>query len=203
MSCIVSRHCGIEGEFTTLATLDDGQPLLVRAMTAGGNVYFCTTTANAADSSLASGGVVLYAMVHRAIDAGAQSLGNAQQLIAGEVPLDNSGQWRQLAGRQEALSSEYALQAGVYQSPDMLLAINRSEAEDSDVVVAEDRVTTLFRDLEFSRVDDQIGNDRSLIQEVWRLFLVMMLIALLIEAVLCLPRRVASETRRALGGATT
>ncbi len=98
---IVSRHCGIEGEFTTLATLDDGQPLLVRAMTAGGNVYFCTTTANAADSSLASGGVVLYAMVHRAIDAGAQSLGNAQQLIAGEVPLDNSGQWRQLAGRQE------------------------------------------------------------------------------------------------------
>ncbi len=91
----------------------------------------------------------------------------------------------------------------MYQSPDMLLAINRSEAEDSDVVVAEDRVTTLFRDLEFSRVDDQIGNDRSLIQEVWRLFLVMMLIALLIEAVLCLPRRVASETRRALGGATT
>ncbi len=198
----VFRNCLVQGEFTALATLNDGQPFLVRAMTAGGNVYFCGTTASPADSSLASGGVVLYAMLHRAIDAGARSLGNAQQFIAGAVPLENNGQWRQLAGPRDAISSEYALHAGVYQLPDRLFAINRSEAEDLEVIVPDGRVAALFGELDFSRVDGQVGNDRTLIQEVWRLFLVMMLIALLLEAVLCLPRRVAKKGNVSLGGAT-
>ena len=198
----VFRNCLPQGEFTTLATLDNGQPFLVRAMTAAGNLYFCGTTASPVDSSLASDGVILYAMIHRAIEAGARSLGNAQQVIAGTLPLENHGQWRQLAGPRDAISSEYALHAGVYQLPDRLLAINRSEAEDLEFIVPDDRVAALFGALDFSRVDDQVGKNRTLIQEVWRLFLVMMLIALLLEAVLCLPRRVAKKGNVSIGGAT-
>lgn len=208
---IVSRRCGVEGEFTTLATLNDGSPLLLRAMNATGNVYFCCTTAAPADSSLASDGVVLYAMLHRAIDAGAQSLGKARQFIAGRGtldngspdvagPLTNDGQWQQLVGTQQVLSTEYAFSAGVYRGDDRLFAINRSEAEDEQVIVADDRINGLFAELDFSRVDDQVGSNRSLIQEVWRLFLVIMLLALLLEAALSLPRRSSRAKEATLPG---
>jgi hypothetical protein len=192
----VRRRSGIEGEFQSLATLDGGDPLLARAMTEEGNVYFCATTASPNDSSLASGGLVLYAMLHRAIEAGARSLAKSQQWIAGEIPIANDGQWQQLAGSPQALSSEFARHAGVYRSSDRLLAINRSEAEDQTAIVADDRVGSLFADLDFSRVDDQVGSRRSLIQEVWRLFLMMMLVALLLEAVLCFPRRMSRDSLR-------
>jgi hypothetical protein len=135
-------------------------------------------------------------MLHRAIEAGARSLAKSQQWIAGEIPIANDGQWQQLAGSPQALSSEFARHAGVYRSSDRLLAINRSEAEDQTAIVADDRVGSLFADLDFSRVDDQVGSRRSLIQEVWRLFLMMMLVALLLEAVLCFPRRMSRDSLR-------
>ena len=138
----------------------------------------------------------------RAIEAGAQSLGNAQQFIAGSVATENDGQWRQVAGPRDVISSDFARVAGVYQAGDSWLAINRSEEEDVQAIVPEERVSSLFAELDFSRVDDTVGNQRSLIREVWRVFLFMMLIALLAEAVLCLPRRVAREKGVAFGGAS-
>jgi hypothetical protein len=189
----IARSCPPQGELTALATLEDGSPLLARAMTPGGNVYFCGTTAREEDSSMATSGVVLYAMMHRAIDAGAQSLGNAQQFIAGSDAIENDGQWRQVAGRRDAISSDFARIAGVYQAGDRWFAINRSDDEDMQAIVPEERVSSLFADLDFSRVDDTVGNQRSLIREVWRVFLFIMLIALLVEAVLCLPRRLAKD----------
>src|SRR5262249_26829323 len=62
----VRRACGLSGgELTALATLKGGAPLLARVETDGG-AYFCGTTAASGDSSLATGGVVLYVMVQRA-----------------------------------------------------------------------------------------------------------------------------------------
>ena len=58
------------------------------------------------------------------------------------------------------------------------------------IVVADGRVSGLFKGLDFARVDDQAGSLNALIQEIWRLFLVTMLIALVLEAVLCLPKKV-------------
>jgi hypothetical protein len=192
----VSRYCELGGDYTALATLDGGPPLLVRALTDQRNVYFCCTTTSPADSSLAQGGVVLYVMIQRALAAGAASLGNTRQLIAGAVPehLQDSSGWRREAGNPDALSSAYARHAGVYRVDDQLLAINRSEAEDTPSIVTEERVAGLFDRLEFDRVDDSAGSGVSLIQEIWRLCLILMLAALVLEAVLCIPRRVAAAT---------
>jgi len=44
--------------------------------------------------------------------------------------------------------------------------------------------------LPFSRVDDSAGSLTNIVREVWRLFLISMIIALLVEAVLCMPRAV-------------
>ena len=42
-------------------------------------------------------------------------------------------------------------------------------------------------------VDDTPGSGASLIQEISRLFLILMLVALVLEAVLCLPRKASTE----------
>jgi hypothetical protein len=133
-------------------------------------------------------------MIHRALAAGADSLGNARQFVAGEVPAEDSSQWRQLAGDPQTLSNAYAQHAGVYRQDEQLFAINRSEAEDIAAIVSGEQVDRLFEQLDFDRVDDQVGSGATLIQEIWRLFLIGMLLALVLEAVLCLPRRHAEVT---------
>ncbi len=68
------------------------------------------------------------------------------------------------------------------------LAVNRSIAEDQREMLADEKVDALFAGLPFARVDDQAGNLSGIVREIWRLFLIAMIVALLIEAALCLPR---------------
>jgi Aerotolerance regulator N-terminal len=192
----IRGYCKLVGELTPLATLQGGALLLARAATNRGGVYFCTTTPAAADSSLATSGVVLYVLVQRALSAGAAVLGSTRQLVAGASSDDDPASWRSLAAPEGALSTEYPFQQGAYEAGGRLLAVNRAEEEDQASVLPDHRVAELFRGLDFSRVDDQAGNSSSLVQEIWRLFLVAMLVALVVEAVLCLSRPV-----RTAGGA--
>ncbi|MFO0889961.1 MAG: hypothetical protein U0790_12580 [Isosphaeraceae bacterium] len=185
----VRKHCGLSGEFTTLASLRGGAPLLARVPTDAGGVYFWATTPAPGDSSLATNGVVLYVLVQRALAQGAKGLGNTRELEAGEPAGEDPSTWRAVAGVGEAVSSEYPLHRGIYRAGDRLLAVTRSAAEDLAPVLADDRVAGLFRGLDFARVDDQAGSLGGLIQEIWRMFLVAMMAAMVVEAGLCLPRR--------------
>lgn len=184
----VRKHCTLSGEHTALATLKGGTPLLARVTTNRGGVYFCSTTAATADSSLAENGVVLYVLVQRALALGASVLGNTRQLVAGDVSGEQPTAWQQLAGPPEAISTEFAFQGGVYSAGERLVALNRSASEDQAAALDDSRVAELFQGLDFARVDDKAGNLAALIQEIWRLFLVAMMIALIVEAALCLPR---------------
>jgi len=185
----VHRYCGLSGEFTPLAALRGEAPLLARVPTRQGGVYFWTTTPAVRDSSLATGGVVLYAFVQRALSAGSQVLGKARMLDAGPVAGDDTTAWRRVTGDEQGVSTEFSYQRGVYAVDDRLLAVNRPLVEDEAKVLSDARVAELFKGLNFVRVDDQAGSDRSLVREIWRTFLTGMLIALVLEAVLCLPKR--------------
>ena len=185
----IRRYAGLSGEaFTPLASVRGGKPLLVRAPTARGGAYFLTTTPAAGDSSLATSGVVLYVLVQRALAAGAAVLGNTRQLVAGAPPEDDPATWQRVTGDERAISTEFPFHRGVYVAGERLLAVNRPAAEDQSQVLADHRLSELFRGLEFARVDDQAGSLGSLIQEVWRLFLASMIVALIVEAGLCLPK---------------
>lgn len=184
----VRQYCEISGEVTPLATLFGNAPLLARVPTKAGGVYFWTTTPAPQDSSLATGGVVLYAFVQRALSAGASVLGKARQLNAGEPGNETPKSWTEIVDGDHGLSTEMAFHRGVYASSDRLLAVNRPVIEDEVRVVEESRVQDLFKGLDFARVDDQAGSLDSLIQEIWRVFLMVMLISLLAEALLCLPK---------------
>ena len=201
---IVKKHCGLKGpdELTPLATLRGGAPLLARLEANRGAAYFCSTTPAPEDSSMAISGVVFYVLIQRALAEGAIVLEPTRQLSAGDpssLAGDPSGMKR-LAGDDDAISTEYSLHAGVYASGDRLDAVNRPAAEDSAPVLADRRIDELFRGLDFSRVDDRAGNLSGLIQEIWRLFLVTMIVSMLVEAGLCLPKKVEhgpAEHRRA------
>jgi hypothetical protein len=189
----VQRHCGLEGELFPLASLSGGTPLIARALTDERNVYFCGTTVSSTDSSFARDGVVLYVMLQRALAAGAESLGSTRQLTAARQPAEiDVTRWQALS-ETEALSTDFDLHAGAYRAEDQLLAVNRNPAEDRPVTLEEARVAGLFNGLDFDRVDDRAGNTTSLIQEIWRIFLALMMAALLVEAALCLPRKVQRE----------
>lgn len=192
----IRRHCQLSGEFTALAALRGGAPLLARVTTDRGGVYFCASTPAPADSSLAADAVVLYVAVQRAMASGAAVLGNTRSLVAGRPAAGLAPSWQRLAGDEGALSTEYPFQPGAYQANERLLAVNRALAEDHAPVLADLRVAELFQGLDFARVDDQAGSVKALVQEIWRLFLQAMIVAMVFEAGLCLPK-----PRRAEGAA--
>ena len=58
-----------------------------------------------------------------------------------------------------------------------LMAVNRGEAEDVADVLESSRVDDLFAGLDYDRVSDEAGSFSALAREIWRLFLVAMLIS--------------------------
>lgn len=185
----VLRSCGLEGAVTPLATLRGGAPLLARLATGSGGVYFSATTPSAGDSSLATDGVALYVLVQRAMAAGAEALEGTRQLVAGGPVPGDPATWSRVEGAADALSTDYPLHAGVYQMGERLLAVNRPEAESSAPVMPDGQVAGLFEGLDFSRVDAQLAGDGSIVEEIFRVFLVAVLVAMVTEAALCLPNR--------------
>lgn len=181
-------------DLSPLATLTGGAPLLTRVPTAKGGVYFCAASTAPDASTLAESGIVLYVTVQRAIQSGQIALGNTTQRIAGESD-SVATDWRQLAGPEDVLSTEFSSQAGVYQTESRLFAINRSSPEDRQDQLGNDKVESLFAGLPFSRIDDEAGNFTGIVREVWRLFLIAMIAAMLVEAALCLPRLRAKQAQ--------
>ncbi len=179
-----------EAELSNLATLTGGAPLLARLPSERGGVYYFTASPDPKASTLAESGIVLFVAVQRAIERGQAALGNTTQRIAGESS-ESTDHWRKLSGSADALSTEYGSQAGIYQSDERLFAINRAPSEDQRGQLEQVKVETLFAGLPFSRVDDQAGSLSGIVREVWRLFLIVMIVSLLLEAFLCLPRYIA------------
>jgi hypothetical protein len=202
----IRRTCGIAGEGTPLAVLSDGRPLLVRAASDRGGVSFLATTPALRDSDLAENGVVLYALVQRAIDAGLAAVGHARQIDAGEHALGwetaravGHEHWRQIAG-PPAASTEVGFHPGVYASHGRLVAVNRPVAEDAAAIVADQDVDQLFQGLSFTRFEQKAGGIGNIVEEVWRLFLMALVLALIAEGLLCLPRRIGRVSRHGSQG---
>ena len=198
----IYQHCSINGDSRTLARLEGGATLLARKSTDTGGVYFCSTLPTGAHSSLQREGSVLFAMIHRALNNGADSIGKARQLTAGTVPAKQVSQLKQLAGPDDLLVESRPFSAGVYGDEQQMIALNRPGVEDASVSIPNDEVNGLFEGLEFHIIDDQLGSNKSLASEVWKIFMVIMGIALLVEAILCLPPKPEPQTelQRTIGG---
>jgi len=187
----IARFCAIAGDGVPLARIAGQGPLLVRSLDRIGNVYFIGTLPGSGASSLARDGVVMFALLNRALNQGVATLGKAQQRHASAAALgDDPRKWQPVEPKAEtAVPEMLPLRAGIFSSGDRLVALNRSPGEDEPQVVSTTELDELFAGLDFHVLNDTLENGRSLTSEVWRTFLLLVALALIGEALLCMPPR--------------
>ena len=184
------RYRSFESPGTPLARFDDDAPLLTRVATDRGAVYFCSTLPTAQFSSLEREGVIFYVILQRALDQGCRALAVASQRDAGPDVLIDRNEWELVAPADDSpLLSQRGLHAGVYRDGAYWTAVNRSQIEDSAVAAPVEAVDALFDGMSYRRIDVDVGDTSALASELWRIFLIAMIVALLVEAVLSLPSR--------------
>ena len=188
------RYRSFESPGTPLARFDDDAPLLTRVATDRGAIYFCSTLPTAQFSSLEREGVTFYVILQRALDQGCRALAVASQRDAGPDVLIDRNEWELVAPADDSdaplhLSSQRELHAGVYRDGTYWTAVNRSQIEDSAVAAPVEAVDALFDGMSYRRIDVDVGDTSALASELWRIFLIAMIVALLVEAVLSLPSR--------------
>ncbi len=190
----VPRRCGIVGSGTPLARVAGRQTLLLRATPerpGGGSAYFLGTLPGPGSSSLARDGVVMFALLHRALAEAADTLGQAQAHPASATALGpDPGAWHPVeAAGPPVLAEERPLRAGVVASGDRLVALNRPPSEDEARTLSTATVNALFTGLDFHVITDTLEDRGSLTNEIWRTFLLILAAALVGEALLTLPPR--------------
>jgi Aerotolerance regulator N-terminal len=185
---VVERYRKILGGGEVLARLDGGNPLLVRKGLPTAPLYFCATLPQPTFSSLGDDGVPFYVMLQRALELGAATRGQAQQRTTGFHIGHELRYAKNVASAAKGIPlTETCLHGGVFQDSERITALNRPNQEDETRLLEGGELAKLTEDLQIRRVDDRIGNQSGLSQEVWRIFLGVMALALLAEAWLCLP----------------
>jgi hypothetical protein len=184
------------GDFQVVARFTNGDPFLLRLRDGGGTIYVCTTQPDPAWSTL-SDGFVLVPMIQRMMQEGGARLSDAMIADCGDWSTPNGAEtWRPV----DASLKDPRVDAGVYRHENTWLALNRPSREDATATVPTDDVDTLFGRLPIRIWEEpEAGTNASLQAEIWRIFLYFMLISLLLEALLILPRRTkrSSITARA------
>lgn len=178
-----ARRAPLGSEFSMLAAFDDGKPLLTKQALGKGAVYRCASLPERSWSSLWEG-TVLVPMAQRMVQEGARRLGHVADGDVGD---------RRFAIRNELASFATAAPgagrggAGVFQTDDKLVSLNRPAGEDDAETLDEAGLREVFGPVPFRLFEDK-GTQSSVAQaEIWRWFLLLMLVALTAEAALALP----------------
>ncbi|HEY2574444.1 MAG TPA: hypothetical protein VGH65_10250, partial [Verrucomicrobiaceae bacterium] len=197
----ILRQCEIVGEGIPLARTAANAPLLLRSSAErAGGAYFLGTLPGPSASSLARDGVVMFAMLHRALNDGARGLGKAQQRYCALGALDqDAAKWKRAgvpADTPGAVGADLSLRAGVVESGDRMVALNRPPSEDQFQALSFGTLDGLFKGLDYERVEETLESNRGFTSEVWRTFLIAMALFLVGEAILCMPQRRSNEIRQ-------
>lgn len=194
---VVHQYCRMQGTGRILAKLDNSTALLVRSTETGGAVYALATLPNTAYSSLDRDAIALYVFVQRALLSAADSQGAAKLFDAGATAAGVAANRGVLAHRPSAWDSAPGLaemnpfRAGIYGNDQELIALNRPLAEEQPSPLADEALSKLFDGLDVHLVSESVTNDQSLASEIWKLFVVLVLVSLLAEAMLSMPERVS------------
>ncbi len=180
------RYCELADVGRALARFTNDAPLVVKA-NANRPLYACTTLPKDDASSLAQDGVVLYAMIQRAVEMGVSQQGGARNTETGTTESSELGLDTLLSDNTDSVSSaDLAFHASSHQTDTSWISINRPPTEDTRETLDGEKIEKLFNGLEYQQIQDDVGSDSSLANEIWRLFLFAMALALVFEAVLCL-----------------
>lgn len=180
----ITRRQPITGEPTALASFADGSPLLTRRALGKGQFFFCATVPHD-DWSTLGDGPVLVPMLQRLLQTGARRLNQETMVACGELSaLDRAKQWTSADG---STGKNILLNAGVYRAGERLLAVNRPSAEDDRSLLEPAAAKNLLGPLPLQLLQERTARSDALQGEIWRLFLIGMLVFLFFEAILVLP----------------
>lgn len=183
------RRRDITGDATTLASWDDEKPFLVRKVIGDGSAIFIATLPDYTWSNLGDADVML-PVVQRMIALGDTRFGSAFAAITGsKKSMAANGEIRsRLDTHAKSNSSNAPYEAGVWKLGDRVLATNRPKTEDQWQILTTPQLDTVLDGVPYKLFEDK-GDSDSLAQEIWRAFLVAMLVFLITEAILCLQPR--------------
>lgn len=175
---------------TALAAWEDGEAFLARRIYDLGTAWFVGTVPDYTWSNLGDADVLL-PLVMRVLAAGSDRVDASRiaevgvgkgLLLPGEtrVRLDSHG---------TPNPANAAYEAGVYRLGERLVACNRPAAEDDAILIGRDQLDAVLAGTDYTLLD-QAGrsDDATASRDVWQAFLIAMLLFLLAEAWLCLPR---------------
>jgi hypothetical protein len=176
-----------------LASWDDGSPLLVRKVLGQGTAHLLTTLPDYRWSDLEQTALHLV-LVQRLVEAGAQRLDDAS-VAAGNV----SDSANSAALVESAFAdATYPFDAGIYRTSENSgepIALNLPASELTLAQLEPSEISeTLLPDTRVSFFEQTATADQSLLQEIWRPFLLAMLLFLLAEALLTLNKKSSKGT---------
>ncbi len=168
-----------------VATCSDGKVFLERLKSLGGSAYFCTTLPDPEWSSLGEG-QVLVPMFQRLLYEGGGRLS--------KTVLADCGQW--LSSESSASETKDidinenknpSFNAGIYRCGDRTLVLNRPASEDIQESIGPNEFGPALKRIPFTTLHEKSGMETNINTEIWRAFLILMLLLLVSEAFLCLP----------------
>jgi hypothetical protein len=145
-----------------------------------GSIYFVTTLPIGDWSGLDQGPVLL-PMLQRMSQDGTRRLESTLYWTCGEISeIDLEAGWQPV---EEGSEHRMAWHAGVYRLGDRLAAVNTPASEYDLAITTQEEVEPLFEDQNFQMFQDKAGQgDTKLQGEIWRVFLFLMLLFLLVES---------------------
>lgn len=197
----ISRHRPFNGESQSLLRIEPDVNLVARIVHDGaGSAYFFGTLPRPDHANLVSEGIAFFALLHRVLDEGSDAVSRARTLTITGTVLNALSQSEVLA---EATPPESLVAPGLHptalnvgQGDDRyLLALQRPTAEDDLATLSTEAEAALLEGVQYRRITDTIGSGSALASEIWRIFLFLMAVALVAEAVLCLPPKIALKER--------
>lgn len=165
---------------TVLAAFSDGEPLLIHQKAGQGSIYFMTSLPLGDWSNLDQGPVLL-PLLQRMGEEGTRRLESTLFLTCGEISeIELDAGW---APMEEDSNRQIAWHAGIYRSGNRLAAVNPPASEFEPAIMPPEIVASIFDGQSFQMFMESSGQNESNLQgEIWRVFLFLLLLFLLIES---------------------
>ena len=179
-----------------LAKSESGKPLLSKFPTSNGQLFLCHTTVSESASNLKEDGVCLYIILQRALY-DSSSLSDQSLWTAGMPIPFTLQEWTPANdASKQVIPWERSIQPGAYSFENNMLAVNRAITEDTLASLPEETLANMLQGVTYQSIVDDAGKPNSLAREIWRVFIVGMILFLIMEAWLSMPNRVSRASVR-------